>query len=136
MHSMLDDNYGMCCVCEAPNADPNFFQMDYKVPETVETKWGCLKCGLPIEGAIAVVCDGCLRKHGPDAIDDHIKFLMDGRDRRIPVPPPEERIPHDHDYTKHPEVNYESEIIDNDFDDEGGWHAFWKEIADEAEKDL
>ncbi len=100
------DDYGKCCVCEMPvvDAPANLFQMDYKVPEAVETKWGCFRCGLPMEGGIAVVCQACIDKHGIDAVDDHIRFLMDGANRRIPVPPPEERIPHLHDLTKHPEA--------------------------------
>ena len=106
---MLDDNYGNCCVCEEKITDAlaNIFQMDYKVPvpsgTNPETGWGCFVCNLPMEGAVAVVCETCIRVYGEVSVWDQIKFLMDGRDRRIPVPPVEERIHHDHDYSKHPE---------------------------------
>jgi hypothetical protein len=28
--------------------------------------WGCVECGLPCDGAIAVVCDGCLTIYQAD----------------------------------------------------------------------
>ena len=100
----MDDNYGSCCVCGNLQDVNNIFQLSYKVGSESESAWGCFGCGLPIEGAVAVVCDACIEKHGLDNIDGHIKFLMDGREGRIPVPPVEKRVPHEHDLSLHPEV--------------------------------
>jgi len=103
------NEYGTCCVCQSDMEMYNIIQLDYKVES--ESGWGCFKCGLPMQGAVAVVCDGCLDEHGND-IEDQIRFLMDGVKGRIPVPPVADRIPHEHDLSLHPECIEEE-------DDEG-----------------
>lgn len=93
------NEYGSCCICETSTLDVrNIIQLDYKVKS--ESAWGCFKCGLPAEGAVAIVCDACIEKHGDDT-EKHIRFLMDSAERRIPVPPEEERVPHEHDLSYH-----------------------------------
>lgn len=51
---------GMCCACG--QADPtvrNIMMLPKRAPHP-GTGWGCLVCGLPNDGAVAVVCDACL----------------------------------------------------------------------------
>ena len=96
---------GSCCICEV-NDDTvrNAIQLDFKVFGS-ETCWGCFRCGLPMEGAVAALCDACFEKYRDDPdMEAHITFLMDTADRRIPVPPVAARVPHKHDLSKHPEV--------------------------------
>ena len=66
-----------------------------------ESGWGCVQCGLSAEGAVAIVCDACLERYGAGTIEDRIRFLMDGRERRIPVPLIEGRTLHEHDLSRH-----------------------------------
>ena len=94
-------NLGSCCICESRTDVNNVLQLDYKVKS--ESGWGCFVCGLPAEGAVACFCDACLHLYGPDSIEPHLRFLMNGAEGRIPVPPPQERIPHAHDLHQHPE---------------------------------
>jgi len=44
--------------------------------------WGCIVCGLPPNGAVAVVCDACLEANAP------LRFACRGRpgsDGRVPI---------------------------------------------------
>lgn len=94
---------GPCCICESTKDVDNLLQLDFKVKS--ESCWGCWQCGLPVEGAVAAVCDACMEKYKDDVdIETKLKFLMDTAERRIPMPPVEERVPHVHDLSKHPEV--------------------------------
>ena len=99
---MSDFDYGTCCVCESVIEDPILISLPFKVHVESESKWGCFQCGLPFEGAVAVICDACVDEHGVN-IEDKIKFLMNNKER-IPVPPVEIRIPHEHDYSLHSEI--------------------------------
>ena len=92
-----------CCICESETEVRNIIQLDYKVKS--ESGWGCFQCGLPAEVTVAIVCDTCIEKYVSNDIEDLIRFLMDGRERRIPVPPIEGRILHEHDMSHHPEFN-------------------------------
>ena len=97
----MDNEYGTCCVCEKKiEGVANLIALDYKTNAT--SGWGCLKCGLPMEGAVAVICDGCFDKVDENG-EDKIKFIMNGIEERIPVPPVHDRIPHEHDLSLHPE---------------------------------
>lgn len=37
--------------------------LEVKAPKPGYGCWGCFQCGLPLEGAIAVLCDNCLEEH-------------------------------------------------------------------------
>ncbi len=53
---------GKCCACNCTSESvQNLVMLDKKSP-IPNTGWGCLTCGLPYDGAIAVVCDDCLQK--------------------------------------------------------------------------
>lgn len=94
----MDEDYGPCCICESETDVRNLIQLDYKVKS--ESGWGCVQCGLFPEGAVAIICDTCLEKYS-DKIEESIRFLMDGRERRIPVISEIDRIPHEHDMRYH-----------------------------------
>ena len=98
------EDYGTCCVCESEMEICFIIQLDYKVES--ESGWGCVKCGLSPQGAIALVCSDCVDKFG-EGIEDQIKHLMDGKKGRLPVPPVEKRIPHGHDLSLHPKYTEE-----------------------------
>lgn len=95
----ITEDYGTCCVCESEMDECVLIQLDYKVES--ESGWGCLVCDLPMEGAMAVVCADCFDEYDDD-LEDKIKFLMNGIRGRIPVPPPESRIKHEHNLMYHP----------------------------------
>jgi len=91
---------GRCCHCEREGPTVrNIVMLPLRSPEPGSGRWGCLECGLPIEGALAVVCDECLERGlkpklaclGPPAAN-----------RRIPIEQLTERF--EHDMSKHPEV--------------------------------
>ena len=50
---------GTCCACEGTWQVQNIFLLDVKGP-TPGLGWGCLACGLPFDGAFAVMCEACL----------------------------------------------------------------------------
>lgn len=92
-------DFGACCACgQTKETVRNFVMLNQKAPAP-GSGWGCVECGLPLEGAIAIVCDGCLSVGAP------IRFAVAGEVRakqRVPV----ESLSgeHKHDIAKHPEV--------------------------------
>ena len=98
------EDYGSCCICESQIDVRNIIQLEYKVVS--ESGWGCVACGLSAEGAVAIVCDTCIEKYS-DKIEESIRFLMDGREWRIPVPSVEWRVFHEHDLSRHPELEFD-----------------------------
>lgn len=50
---------GKCCACGASEKVRNIVMHDKYAP-IPGTGWGCVVCGLPLDGAISVVCDHCL----------------------------------------------------------------------------
>lgn len=92
-------DFGACCSCgQAKDTVKNVCLLEQKAPAP-GSGWGCVQCGLPLEGAVAVICDDCLCVGAP------IKFAVAGEIKskeRIPV----EQLggEHKHDMSKHPEV--------------------------------
>lgn len=64
--------FGPCCACGENNGAYNIILLDRKAPQP-GTGWGCIDCGLPQDGAIALVCDDCF------AADHVIRYVIDGR---------------------------------------------------------
>jgi hypothetical protein len=66
--------------------------------------WGCLACGLPPVGVVAVVCDDCLVRYERDPTC--LRFFCvghpgtDGRRDIVDLNP----VPFEHDLTNHPEL--------------------------------
>ena len=53
------DTLGTCCACgRATLTVRNVYALPFKAP-VPGTGWGCVECGLPMDGAQAVVCDEC-----------------------------------------------------------------------------
>ncbi len=51
---------GRCCSCEKDGSDVrNIISLHYRAPEAGKG-WGCFVCGLPSDGAVAVLCDDCM----------------------------------------------------------------------------
>ena len=50
---------GQCCACGKSGPDVrNIVMLSFRGPDPGKG-WGCLQCGLPTDGASAVLCDGC-----------------------------------------------------------------------------
>lgn len=51
---------GPCCVCETEAGVHNIIMLDRQAVMSGHG-WGCLVCGLASDGAMAVLCDPCLK---------------------------------------------------------------------------
>lgn len=95
----MDDfpDFGACCGCGRTGVVRTIVMLSRRGP-TPGRGWGCVECGLPLDGAIAVMCDAC---EGTEPT-----FVCEG----YPVTPG--RVPlnslspdvFDHDPAKHPEL--------------------------------
>lgn len=52
---------GPCCTCGTRSGVRNIVMLERPAP-LPGTGWDCAVCGLPADGAIAVVCDDCLEQ--------------------------------------------------------------------------
>lgn len=60
---MNDDDHpklGTCCGCGRADGVRNIVMLDRRGPSPGKG-WGCVVCGLPSDGAVAVFCDECCR---------------------------------------------------------------------------
>lgn len=53
-----------CCACGEVKVLRNILTIERRAPE-IGTGWGCVQCGLPQDGAVAIVCDDCLNADTP-----------------------------------------------------------------------
>lgn len=95
---------GPCCACDRTgDSVRNLIMLDFAAP-VPGTGWGCFQCGLPMNGATAVICDGCLEAEA------EINFVIDGQPlvhKRLPIAEARERAggrPFNHNMERHPEV--------------------------------
>ena len=56
---------GACCACGSRRNERSLICLPFRVPDLWRVEdgtgqWGCFQCGLPPEGAVAVVCDKCM----------------------------------------------------------------------------
>jgi hypothetical protein len=51
--------FGRCCNCLRTAMLPNIVALGRRHP-TPGKGWGCVICGLPADGAVAVLCNGCM----------------------------------------------------------------------------
>lgn len=90
-------NLGACCVCgRSSSAVRNIVLLHQRAPIPGHG-WGCGICGLPADGAVAVVCDACLASGNP------IRFVVVGypyQNTRMPIHDLA-FAPFDHDPRKH-----------------------------------
>lgn len=71
-----------CCGCgKADETCRTILMLDKKAPEP-GTGWGCLECHLPMDGALAIMCDYCV-KHGVKPKEAIRGYLYAGS--RIPI---------------------------------------------------
>lgn len=101
MHAINDEDamphFGPCCNCGRNEGVRNIVMISRRGPAR-GCGWGCVVCRLPLDGAIAVVCDDCIDVSPP-------RFVCAG------YPVTLERVafdalspePFDHDPTKHPD---------------------------------
>jgi hypothetical protein len=106
---------GPCCACGRISGEHMRSEGNYLVVETVEVRnigmlsfrapvagkgWGCFQCGLPLDGAMVVVCDQCAENNAP------YKWLIYGQpsDKKRIDFAGFEQVPFDHDMSKHPEL--------------------------------
>jgi len=91
---------GPCCACEKTGEDARNILFINRRSPTPGKGWGCLQCGIPNDGAVAVFCDDCFRSGAEP------QFVCTG------YPASDGRTPFaelsgekfDHDLTKHPET--------------------------------
>lgn len=91
---------GTCCHCEKSGPTVrNVLMLSLRAP-VPGTGWGCIQCGLPNDGAIAVLCDECLKAERPE------RFVCVGYakdNRRMPIESLD-KAHFDHDFAKHLEL--------------------------------
>lgn len=93
---------GPCCVCgKEDETVRNLYALDKRAP-VPGTGWGCFQCGLPSDGAMAVVCDEC---HEKGAKLVYVIYGMAGdKGRMLRSELSDEDFKHD--MSKHPEAEY------------------------------
>ena len=99
----MSKSLGPCCVCESTVAVRNIVMLHQKAPMPGRG-WGCVVCGLPSDGAIAVICDACHDHCGLDGtVTPAFRFACRGYagvDGRVPIRTLVGR--HEHDFSRHP----------------------------------
>lgn len=96
---MDNPDLGPCCVCEVEGPQVrNIIMLDLESP-TPGKGWGCFACGVPRNGAIAVICDDCLTQRR------ELRFACRGYpgiDGRVPIE--ELQTEFHHNIVGHPEM--------------------------------
>lgn len=93
---------GNCCCCGVSGTTVRNIMMLNQRGPTPGSGWGCLQCGLPMDGATAVICDACLESEAA------ILFVCDGYpkdNKRVAVADLAPGL-FDHDMSRHPEALY------------------------------
>ncbi|MDQ3565732.1 MAG: hypothetical protein M3436_17010 [Pseudomonadota bacterium] len=92
------EDLGPCCICEGTAGVVNIIMIEVK-GQVAGHGWGCFVCGLPSDGASAVLCEPCTLawQNGKP-----LRFACRGypaSDGRVPIDELVER--HAHDMAKH-----------------------------------
>lgn len=88
---------GSCCACGGNERVHNILLYEFKAP-IAGKGWGCVVCGLPEDGAVAVVCDDCF------AANREVRYVCAGypkQNARVPIVDVRQGARHAHDLTKH-----------------------------------
>lgn len=72
VQTCTDFNFHACCACGRSGPTVRNILMVNRLAPTPGKGWGCLTCGLPMNGALAVVCDPCLESGA------ELKFVCTG----------------------------------------------------------
>jgi hypothetical protein len=108
---------GSCCACGGPRAR-NVLMLHRKAP-MAGRGWGCLVCGLPNDGAVAVLCNACFEA---DAEILYACAGYPGIDGRLPIRDLDREGVHEHDEAQHAHDTW-TRIAPGVYDDhEGGLH--------------
>lgn len=92
-------NLGPCCSCEKEDDSVrNLLMLHFKAP-IPGTGWGCFVCHLPSDGALAVLCDGCIE----DGMITQIVSGYPADGKRKPFGEMDRLDKFDHDMKYHPE---------------------------------
>ena len=95
---------GNCCICEGQKVR-NLVMLHYRGPQP-GTGWGCAQCGLPPDGAMAALCDDCLKSYQTG--ESVLKYVCDGyprENKRAPLDSLNREEIFDHDIEQHPEIS-------------------------------
>jgi hypothetical protein len=57
---MAREGLGPCCCCGGTKLVRNIVMLPLRAP-TAGIGWGCVVCGLPMDGAVYVACDRCVK---------------------------------------------------------------------------
>ena len=98
-------NFGPCCACRESGPTVRNFMMLHLRAAVPGTGWGCVVCGVPNDGAMAILCDRCVENGQCPDLRDVILGLPAER-RRMPFCELAEAF--DHDRSQHPELSGES----------------------------
>jgi hypothetical protein len=100
-----DTDLGPCCICrQAGPVVRNIILLERRGP-TPGQGWGCFQCGLPLDGATAVLCDDCLTAY--QAGQAQLVEVCTGRpaeDGRTPIEALSSEV-FTHDPAGHPELS-------------------------------
>lgn len=109
-------NFGTCCSCGGTDSVRNVMCLNKRSPYGFG--WGCMQCGLPAEGAIAVICDECLEAEAP------IREVIKGeafKGERFPYEETAGWEEFEHDLSQHPEIQHPDDM-----------NARWEDIVGDA----
>lgn len=112
-NSATTEDFGTCCICTTEGCEANpvrtLIQLNWTAP-VPGTGWGCVQCGVPCDGAIAVLCDSCAAglRDGNHTIEGDLYHVVSGEvtgKGRMPAKVwRRNREAFSHDYRKHPET--------------------------------
>lgn len=97
--SDYEGDLGPCCICGEQNRSGGLVMLSVK-NQVPGHGWGCVVCGLPSDGASAVLCDNCV--DGWQAGELKLRWACRGypkTDGRVPIE--ELTVPHEHDMAAH-----------------------------------
>ena len=115
-------DFGACCVCETTEGIRNMIMLD-KRAQVSGHGWGCVVCGLPSDGANAVLCDPCFDRFRQDPSVLTIACRgYPATDGRVAIA---ELEPFQHNEWLHREEQrlVETPCEDDDAEPPGGWKA-------------
>ncbi len=92
---MEENIYGPCCACGGGENVRNIIMLNVKGVEP-GCGWGCVVCGLPCDGALAILCDDCVDRN-EQPLFAALGYVIEKK--RIPIG--ELTVPHKHDLSMH-----------------------------------
>lgn len=90
---------GSCCICQTKFGVSTILMLDRRAPQGGRG-WGCVVCGLPNDGAVVVLCDGCTELYEAGATPIYVCVGYPADDQRaLYAELPD--VPFGHDPAKH-----------------------------------